>query len=51
MESFLRRTYYLDGGHDNKQGMLKLNAKMELYEVIFHSLYYKLASDFTMDVR
>ncbi|PKI76091.1 hypothetical protein CRG98_003452 [Punica granatum] len=32
MDSFLSRTYYLNGGYDNKEGMSKLNAKMKLFE-------------------
>lgn len=33
MDAFLGRTYYLNGGHDNKHGMSKLNARMEQIEV------------------
>lgn len=33
MDAFLSRTYYLNGGHDNKHGMSKLNARMEQIEV------------------
>lgn len=32
MESFLRKTFYLYGGYDNKEGMSKLDARMELLE-------------------
>ncbi|KAF3943463.1 hypothetical protein CMV_029985 [Castanea mollissima] len=32
MDAFLSRTYYLNGGHDNKHGMSKLNARMEQIE-------------------
>ncbi|KAL6964613.1 Inactive glucose-6-phosphate 1-dehydrogenase 4, chloroplastic [Sarracenia purpurea var. burkii] len=32
MDAFLSRTYYLDGGYDNKEGMSKLHAQMELIE-------------------
>lgn len=33
MEAFLSRTYYLNGGYDNRHGMSKLNARMEQIEV------------------
>ncbi|XVE89518.1 hypothetical protein DITRI_Ditri20bG0003000 [Diplodiscus trichospermus] len=32
MDAFLSRTYYLNGGYDNKEGMSKLNARMEQIE-------------------
>ncbi|XP_015570639.1 inactive glucose-6-phosphate 1-dehydrogenase 4, chloroplastic isoform X2 [Ricinus communis] len=32
MDAFLSRTYYLDGGFDNREGMSKLNARMEQIE-------------------
>ncbi|XVF41726.1 hypothetical protein PTKIN_Ptkin01aG0303000 [Pterospermum kingtungense] len=32
MDMFLSRTYYLNGGYDNKEGMSKLNARMEHIE-------------------
>ncbi|KAG8363940.1 hypothetical protein BUALT_Bualt19G0074600 [Buddleja alternifolia] len=32
MEAFLRRMYYLNGGHDNREGMSKLHARMEQVE-------------------
>ncbi|XP_022719578.1 glucose-6-phosphate 1-dehydrogenase 4, chloroplastic isoform X2 [Durio zibethinus] len=32
MDAFLSRTYYLNGGYDNKEGMSKLNALMEQIE-------------------
>ncbi|KAF2307337.1 hypothetical protein GH714_026443 [Hevea brasiliensis] len=32
MEAFLSRTYYLNGGCDNREGMSKLNARMENIE-------------------
>ncbi|CAK7340467.1 unnamed protein product [Dovyalis caffra] len=32
MEAFLNRTYYLNGGYDNREGMSKLNARMEQIE-------------------
>ncbi|KAG5525504.1 hypothetical protein RHGRI_031973 [Rhododendron griersonianum] len=32
MVAFLSRTYYLNGGYDNKEGMSKLHAQMELIE-------------------
>ncbi|XP_031281297.1 inactive glucose-6-phosphate 1-dehydrogenase 4, chloroplastic-like [Pistacia vera] len=32
MDAFLSRTYYLNGGYDNKEGMSKLNALMEHME-------------------
>ncbi|XWS58065.1 hypothetical protein CRYUN_Cryun08bG0003100 [Craigia yunnanensis] len=32
MDVFLSRTYYLNGGYDNKEGMSRLNAQMEQIE-------------------
>ncbi|KAK6911682.1 Glucose-6-phosphate dehydrogenase, C-terminal, partial [Dillenia turbinata] len=32
MDAFLNRTFYLNGGYDNKVGMSKLNARMEQIE-------------------
>ncbi|XVF05911.1 hypothetical protein REPUB_Repub06bG0002500 [Reevesia pubescens] len=32
LDAFLSRTYYLNGGYDNKEGMSKLNARMEHIE-------------------
>lgn len=32
MDAFLSRTYYLNGGYDNKEGMSKLHDRMELIE-------------------
>ncbi|KAL5834250.1 hypothetical protein ACOSQ4_013747 [Xanthoceras sorbifolium] len=32
MDAFLSRTYYLNGGFDNREGMIKLNALMEHIE-------------------
>ncbi|KAA8545284.1 hypothetical protein F0562_020068 [Nyssa sinensis] len=32
MDAFLSRTYYLNGGHDNIEGMSKLHARMEQIE-------------------
>ncbi|KAH9734033.1 Inactive glucose-6-phosphate 1-dehydrogenase 4 [Citrus sinensis] len=34
IDAFLSRTYYLNGGYDNREGMLKLSALMEHIEVI-----------------
>jgi len=42
MDAFLNRTYYVDGGYDNKQGMSKLNVRMEQIEVIFMKSYQPL---------
>lgn len=33
MDAFLSRTYYINGGCGNREGMLKLNALMEQIEV------------------
>ena len=33
IDAFLRRTYFVDGGYDNREGMLKLTARMEQVEV------------------
>lgn len=32
LDAFLSRTYYINGGHDNKHGMSMLNARMEQFE-------------------
>ncbi|XAR52730.1 Glucose-6-phosphate dehydrogenase [Bertholletia excelsa] len=32
MDAFLNKTYYLNGGYDNKEGMSKLHARMDLIE-------------------
>ncbi|KAI4349876.1 hypothetical protein L6164_010421 [Bauhinia variegata] len=32
MDAFLNRTYYINGGYDNRSGMSKLNARMEQIE-------------------
>ncbi|KAF7054055.1 hypothetical protein CFC21_061820 [Triticum aestivum] len=34
LNEFLKRTYYVDAGHDNKDGMAKLNSKMAQIEGI-----------------
>ena len=33
LNEFLKRTYYIDAGHDNKVGMSRLNSKMAQIEV------------------
>lgn len=33
LDAFLSRTYYINGGYDNKHGMSMLNARMEQFEV------------------
>ena len=33
LDAFLSRTYYLNGGYNNKEGMAMLNARMEQFEV------------------
>lgn len=38
LDAFLSRTYYLNGGYNNKEGMAKLNAQMEQFEVSLVSL-------------
>jgi glucose-6-phosphate 1-dehydrogenase len=38
LKEFLKRTYYIDAGHDNKDGMEKLNSKMAHIEVDFELL-------------
>uniref|UniRef100_A0A5B7BCR6 Glucose-6-phosphate dehydrogenase NAD-binding domain-containing protein n=1 Tax=Davidia involucrata TaxID=16924 RepID=A0A5B7BCR6_DAVIN len=35
MDTFLSRTYYLNGGYDNIEGMSKLHARMEQIELIY----------------
>ncbi|XP_066381048.1 inactive glucose-6-phosphate 1-dehydrogenase 4, chloroplastic-like isoform X5 [Miscanthus floridulus] len=34
LSEFLKRTYYVDAGHDNKEGMVRLNSRMEQIEGI-----------------
>ncbi|CAD6203384.1 unnamed protein product [Miscanthus lutarioriparius] len=34
LSEFLKRTYYVDAGHDNKEGMVRLNSRMEQLEGI-----------------
>lgn len=46
MHAFLNRTYYLNGGYDNKVGMAKLNAWMEMIEVKLQKIVYLDNSDF-----
>lgn len=33
IDAFLGRTFYVDGGHNNREGMPKLTARMEQVEV------------------
>jgi hypothetical protein len=35
LSEFLKRTYYVDAGHDNKEGMVRLNSRMAQIEVEF----------------
>lgn len=32
---FLKKTYYVDAGHDNQEGMVRLNSRMAQIEVKF----------------
>eukprot|EP00268_Persea_americana_P032454 TRINITY_DN3192_c0_g1_i13.p1 TRINITY_DN3192_c0_g1~~TRINITY_DN3192_c0_g1_i13.p1 ORF type:complete len:685 (-),score=118.93 TRINITY_DN3192_c0_g1_i13:848-2746(-) len=34
LDAFLSRTYYLNGGYNNKEGMAMLNARMEQFEAV-----------------
>lgn len=42
IDAFLRRTYFVDGGYDNREGMFKLTARMEQVEGQFEAnrIYY-----------
>lgn len=35
LDAFLRRTFYINGGYDNRDGMTKLSSLMEDIEVTF----------------
>lgn len=41
IDTFLSRTFYLNGGYDNTEGMTKLNALMEHIEVWLKKLYWE----------
>lgn len=41
IDAFLDRTYYINGGYDNREGMSKLNALMEKIEVKQSNFYMK----------
>ena len=54
MDAFLSRTYYINGGYDNKHGMSKLSARMEQIEVIFsksHQCVCVCAKGFSSQMR
>ncbi|OMO86216.1 glucose-6-phosphate dehydrogenase [Corchorus capsularis] len=53
MVAFLSRTYHLNGGYDNKQGMSKLNARMEQIEGGYHAnriFYLSVPQEALLDV-
>ncbi|KAL0412881.1 UNVERIFIED_CONTAM: Inactive glucose-6-phosphate 1-dehydrogenase 4, chloroplastic [Sesamum radiatum] len=53
MEAFMRRTYYLNGGYDNGEGMLKLRARMEQVEGEFGAnriFYLSVPQEALLDV-
>lgn len=53
MDAFLSRTYYLNGGYDNKEGMSKLNARMEQIEGGFRAnriFYLSVPQEALLDV-
>ncbi|KAK6121107.1 hypothetical protein DH2020_045159 [Rehmannia glutinosa] len=53
MEAFLRRTYYLNGGYDNREGMSKLSARMEQVEGEFGAnriFYLSVPQEALLDV-
>lgn len=53
MNAFLSRTYYLNGGYDNREGMSKLNAKMEQVEAISEAnriFYLSVPQEALLDV-
>ncbi|KAI3448454.1 hypothetical protein Pfo_005119 [Paulownia fortunei] len=53
MEAFLRRTYYLNGGNDNREGMSKLSARMEQVEGEFGAnriFYLSVPQEALLDV-
>lgn len=39
MDAFLDRTYYINGGYDNKYGMSLLNTRMEQMEVTLNKYH------------
>ncbi|KAK4406783.1 Inactive glucose-6-phosphate 1-dehydrogenase 4, chloroplastic [Sesamum angolense] len=53
MEAFMRRTYYLNGGYDNGEGMSKLRAQMEQVEGEFGAnriFYLSVPQEALLDV-
>ncbi|KDP23353.1 hypothetical protein JCGZ_23186 [Jatropha curcas] len=53
MEMFLSRTYYLNGGYDNREGMSKLNARMEQIEAgheVNRIFYLSVPQEVLLDV-
>ncbi|CAA3026579.1 glucose-6-phosphate 1-dehydrogenase 4, chloroplastic isoform X1 [Olea europaea subsp. europaea] len=53
MDDFLRRTYYLNGGYDNREGMSKLSARMEQMEGEFGAnrmFYLSVPQEALLDV-
>ncbi|KAK9192553.1 hypothetical protein WN944_003246 [Citrus x changshan-huyou] len=48
IDAFLSRTYYLNGGYDNREGMLKLSALMEHIEV--RIFYLSVPQEALLDV-
>ncbi|KAL2477814.1 Glucose-6-phosphate 1-dehydrogenase 4 [Forsythia ovata] len=53
MDDFLRRTYHLNGGYDNREGMSKLSARMEQVEGEFGAnriFYLSVPQEALLDV-
>ncbi|KAH9734025.1 Inactive glucose-6-phosphate 1-dehydrogenase 4 [Citrus sinensis] len=54
IDAFLSRTYYLNGGYDNREGMLKLSALMEHIEGGFEAnriFYLSVPQEALLDVK
>lgn len=48
MDSFLSRTYYINGGYDNREGMTRLDKRMKQIEVslcVFSNIWTDKAKD------
>lgn len=46
LDAFLRRTYHINGGCDNKYGMSMLNARMEQIEVTLDKFHLDIREFF-----
>lgn len=48
LSEFLKRTYYIDAGHDNKDGMARLNSRIAQIEV---ELELRTVSEFLRNLK